>query len=188
MNKEDSKFYEQVIETKDVFGGKVIGVQVEQVILPNGVPAIREVVRHNGAVAVLPFIDDKVMFVRQYRTPLEQETLEIPAGKINPDEGSDLLEVIKREMNEELGYTTEDIEKIISFFPSPGYSDEKLTVFKATNLEKLEFKDSLDDDEFLDVEALTLEEAKQQIELGYICDAKTIFAVNYWELMELNGE
>ncbi|WP_334352401.1 NUDIX hydrolase [Companilactobacillus sp. HBUAS56257] len=185
MNKEDSRYYEAVVEKKRMFGGKIFNVDVEQVILPNGIPDIREVVEHHGAVAIIPFTDDnKMIFVRQWRTPLEQETLEIPAGKIDSDEGSDLKEVALREMNEELGLTTDKLEKITAFFASPGYSNEKLTVFKATDLQKVEFKRPLDADEFLNVEELTLEEAKKQIKAGVICDSKSIYAVTYWELLQ----
>ncbi len=185
MDKEDSRYYEAVIAKKQMFGGKIFDVEVEQVVLPNGIPDIREVVHHHGAVAIIPFTDDgKVVFVRQWRTPLDQETLEIPAGKIDPDEGSDLKEVALREMDEELGLSTDNLEEVTSFFASPGYSDEKLTMFKATNLKKIEFKRPLDPDEFLNVEELTLAEAKEHIQKGDICDAKTIFAITYWELLQ----
>ncbi|WP_125762635.1 NUDIX hydrolase [Companilactobacillus hulinensis] len=184
MDKEDSRYYEEVVASKRMFGGKIFDVDVEQVILPNGIPAIRELVRHHGAVAIIPFTDDdRMIFVRQWREPMEQETLEIPAGKIDQDEGSDLQEVALREMNEELGLTTDKLEKVTTFYTSPGYSDEKLTVFKAANLKQVEDKRPLDSDEFLNVEKLTLDEAKKQIEDGVICDSKSIYAVTYWELM-----
>ena len=185
MSKEDSKYYEEIVAKKRMFGGKIFDVDVEQVVLPNGIPDIREVVQHHGAVAIIPFTNDgKMIFVRQWRTPLEQETLEIPAGKIDSDEGSDLKEVALREMDEELGLTTDNLEKVTAFFSIFGYSNEKLTVFKATDLKKVEFKRPLDPDEFLNVEELTLSEAKEQIAKGVICDSKSIYAVTYWELME----
>lgn len=185
MSKEDSRYYEEIVAKKRMFGGKIFDVDVEQVVLPNGIPDIREVVQHHGAVAIIPFTNDgKMIFVRQWRTPLEQETLEIPAGKIDSDEGSDLKEVALREMDEELGLTTDNLEKVTAFFASPGYSNEKLTVFKATDLKKVEFKRPLDPDEFLNVEELTLSEAKEQIAKGVICDSKSIYAVTYWELMK----
>lgn len=185
MNKEDSRYYEEVVAKKRMFGGKIFDVDVEQVVLPNGIPDIREVVLHHGAVAIIPFTNDnKMIFVRQWRTPLDQETLEIPAGKIDPDEGDDLKEVAIREMDEELGLTTDKLEKVTEFFASPGYSNEKLTVFKATDLKKVEFKRPLDPDEFLNVETLTLDEAKEQIRTGAICDSKTIYAITYWELLQ----
>jgi len=189
MDKEDSRYYEEVVAQKCMFGGKIFDVDVEQVVLPNGIPDIREVVKHHGAVAIIPFTNDgKVVFVRQWRTPLDQETLEIPAGKIDPDEGSDLKEVALREMDEELGLTTDNLEEVTSFFASPGYSTEKLTMFKATDLKKVEFKRPLDPDEFLNVEELTLAEAKDQIKLGVISDAKTIYAITYWELLQARSK
>ncbi|MQS74938.1 NUDIX hydrolase [Companilactobacillus halodurans] len=185
MSEEDSRYYEEVIAKKRMFGGKIFNVDVEQVVLPNGASDIREIVQHHGAVGIMPFTDDgKMIFVRQWRSPLEQETLEIPAGKIDSDEGSDLKEVALREMNEELGLTTDSLEKVTAFFASPGYSNEKLTMFKATNLKKVENKRPLDPDEFLDVEKLSLDEAKAQVKKGAICDSKTIYALTYWELLQ----
>lgn len=184
MDKEDSRYYEEVVASKRMFGGKIFDVDVEQVILPNGVPAIRELVRHHGAVGIIPFTaDGKMVFVRQWREPMEQETLEVPAGKIDQDEGSDLKEVALREMNEELGMTTDHLDEVTSFYSSPGYSDEKITMFRADNLKEVENKRPLDPDEFLNVEKLTLDEAKEQIKAGVICDAKSIYSVTYWELM-----
>ncbi|MQS88360.1 NUDIX hydrolase [Companilactobacillus mishanensis] len=188
MHKEDSKYYEQVVATKRMFGGKIFNVDVEQVILPNGIPSIREIVQHHGAVGIIPLVDDKMIFVRQWRAPLEQETLEIPAGKIDPDEGSDLQEVALREMNEELGLTTDKLEKVTAFYASPGYSNEKLTMYLAKNLRPVENKRPLDSDEFLNVEKLTLDEAKKYVEDGTICDSKTIYAITYWELLKSKGE
>ncbi|HJF87015.1 MAG TPA: NUDIX hydrolase, partial [Companilactobacillus farciminis] len=93
-------------------------------------------------------------------------------------------EVALREMDEELGLTTKNLEKVTAFFASPGYSNEKLTVFVAKDLQKVEFKRPLDPDEFLNVESLTLDEAKQQVKDGVICDAKSIYAITYWELLK----
>ncbi|AKP66421.1 NUDIX hydrolase [Companilactobacillus ginsenosidimutans] len=188
MHKEDSKYYEEVIASKRMFGGKIFNVDVEQVVLPNGIPAIREIVQHHGAVGIIPFVDDKMIFVRQWRAPLGQETLEIPAGKIDADEGRDLQEVALREMNEELGLTTDKLEKVTAFFASPGYSNEKITIYSAKNLQQVENKRPLDNDEFLNVEKLTLNEAEKYVEDGTICDGKTIFAVTYWKLLKAKGE
>lgn len=190
MRKEDSKYFEEVVASRRMFGGKIFNVDVEQVILPNGIPAIREVVQHHGAVGIIPFVDDKMIFVRQWRAPLGQETLEIPAGKIDPDEGSDLKEVALREMDEELGLSTDadKLEKVTAFFASPGYSNEKITIFAAKDLQPVEFKRPLDADEFLNVERLTLEEAEKYIEDGTICDGKSIWAVTYWKLLLAKGE
>jgi ADP-ribose pyrophosphatase len=188
MRTEDSRYFEEVVASKRMFGGKIFNVDVEQVILPNGIPAIREVVQHHGAVGIIPFIDDKMIFVRQWRAPLEQETLEIPAGKIDPDEGSDLEEVALREMNEELGLTTDKLDKATTFYTSPGYSNEKITLYVAKNLQPVENKRPLDNDEFLNVERLTLEEAEKYVEDGSICDGKSIYAIEYWKLLLAKGE
>lgn len=188
MRKEDSRYYEEVVASKRMFGGKIFDVDVQQVILPNGIPDIREIVQHHGAVGIIPFVDDKMIFVRQWRAPMAQETLEIPAGKIDEDEGDDLKEVALREMNEELVLTTDQLEEVTSFYASPGYSNERITIFTAKNLTEVENKRPLDSDEFLNVERLTLPEAEKYIEDGSICDAKTIFAITYWKLLLAKGE
>ncbi|KRL67907.1 ADP-ribose phosphorylase [Companilactobacillus versmoldensis DSM 14857 = KCTC 3814] len=188
MRKEDSKYYEEVVASRRMFGGKIFNVDVEQVVLPNGIPAIREIVQHHGAVGIIPLVDDKMIFVRQWRAPLGQETLEIPAGKIDPDEGDDLKEVALREMNEELGLTTDKLDQATAFFASPGYSNEKITIYLAKDLKPVENKRPLDNDEFLNVEKLTLAEAEKAVEDGSICDGKTIFAVTYWKLLQAKGE
>lgn len=184
-----SEFEEKVLSEKQIFSGKVIDVVKQEVKLPNGKIAAREIVRHNGAVGIVVILNDKIGLVRQWRSPMQQETLEIPAGKINSDEKlSELNEVAARELREETGIIAKSMEKISEFFGSPGYSNEKLYLFNAIEPKK-EYSDLLlDDDEFLNVEWKSLVEVKQDIIQGTICDAKTLLAINYWELKLLKGE
>ena len=112
---------------------------------------------------------------------MQRETLEIPAGKIDPGE-KNLDQVALRELNEETGLTTQKLVHVTDFFSSPGFSNELMTLYYTDTLTPVTHKRSLDDDEFLNVEKLTLEEAQAAVADGLICDAKTIMALYYWQL------
>ncbi len=171
---------EKTIEVETIYEGRIIDVTLEKVRLPNGNEGMREVVRHSGAVAVIAQTDEgKYVFVRQFRKPLERTIVEIPAGKLEKDE--EPLETAKRELKEETGYSCNNIEHIISFYTSPGFADEIIHLYKATELTK--GKQHMDDDEFLDVIELTLEEAQQLVNNQEIIDAKTAYAVLYLQLL-----
>ena len=109
-------FEEKVLSTENIFDGKVIKVDKETVELPNGKKAFREIVRHHGAVALIPITDDdKIVMIKQWREPMRKVTLEIPAGKIEPGEESDPLQTAIRELNEEARYEAENIELVTPF-------------------------------------------------------------------------
>ena len=110
--------------------------------------------------------------------------MEIPAGKIDPGEGQQPEKTASRELEEETGYRTDNLMYISEMYLSPGFSNEKLYIYLATDLVKVENPRPQDEDEVLELYELTLAEAKQAIQDGEICDAKTIFAVNYWELLQ----
>ncbi|UJF31207.1 NUDIX hydrolase [Paenibacillus hexagrammi] len=177
------KFEEKTIRTEPIFTGKIISLQVDHVELPNGEVATREIVKHPGAVAVLALLDDKMIVVEQYRKPLEKSQVEIPAGKL--DAGEDPLHAALRELEEETGYKSDQIRHISSFYTSPGFADELLHLYVVENLVKGEARP--DEDEFLECEAITLEEAQQYIREQRISDAKTIMAVYAWQLYKLTG-
>lgn len=179
----DNKFEEVTLSTKPIFNGKIITLQVDQVRLPNGQTASREIVRHPGAVAVIALLDDKMLVVEQYRKPLERNQVEIPAGKL--DAGEDPLEAAKRELKEETGYEAGSIRLISSFATSPGFADEVIHLYLAEEL--IAGEAHLDEDEFLDCEAITLEEAERYMAEQRIGDAKTIMAVYAWKLYKLTG-
>lgn len=184
MNKKmDKKFEEVTIRTESIFKGKVISVQVDHVRLPNGEVSIREIVRHPGAVGILALHDNKMIVVEQYRKPLEKSQVEIPAGKL--DQGEDPQEAALRELEEETGFRAETIRHICSFYTSPGFADEILHLYFAENLVKGSVH--LDDDEFLECESITLEQARQYIAEGKISDAKTITAFYAWQVYQLTG-
>ncbi len=156
------------------YDGKVIKLDVDEVVLENGKTAIREVVRHTGGAAVLAVDDNQDMyFVRQFRYPYGEEMIEIPAGKLN--EGETPLECAKRELLEETGLMADKWEYVGVFRPSPGYTDELLHIYIARELS--ESTQNLDDDEFLDVEKYNILKVIKKIEKGEIMDAKTVIAI-----------
>jgi ADP-ribose pyrophosphatase len=179
-----NKFEEVTISSESIFKGKVISLQVDQVKLPNGKTASREIIKHPGAVAVLALLNDTMIVVEQYRKALERNQVEIPAGKLDPGELP--LDAALRELEEETGYRSDSVRLISSFATSPGFADEIIHLYIAENLIKGETR--LDEDEFLDCEAITLEEAKQYILDQRISDAKTILAVYAWEVYRLTGK
>ena len=173
--------YEKTMNQQRIFSGKVIDVYVEDVLLPNGETSKREIVKHPGAVAVLAITEEnKIVLVRQYRKALERVLVEIPAGKL--EKGEAPLETAKRELEEETGYVCEKMEPLHSFYTSPGFADELVHIFLAKGLTKKSEKQMLDDDEFVDVLEVTLEEALNMVKEKQIYDAKTIYALLYWQL------
>ncbi|WP_086349123.1 NUDIX hydrolase [Candidatus Enterococcus clewellii] len=179
-------FEEKTLSRKEIFKGKIIDVVVDDVRLPDGAIAKRELVFHPGAVAIIPITEDnRLVMVKQFRKPLEKVTLEIPAGKIDPGEQDVPIETARRELEEETGYQAQTLEPVTSMYVSPGFANELLHVFYGEKLTKVENPLPQDEDEVLELYELTLEEAKQEIKNGLICDAKTVFAVQYWELMQL---
>ncbi|MGO4494618.1 NUDIX hydrolase [Paenibacillus sp. 2RAB27] len=178
------KFEEVTISSEMIFKGKIISLQVDQVTLPNGGTASREIVKHPGAVAVIPLLRDKMIVVEQYRKPLEKSQVEIPAGKL--DSGEEPLRAALRELEEETGYKSDNIRLVSSFYTSPGFADEIIHLYIAEDLVK--GTANPDEDEFLDCEAITLEQAQQYMHEGRISDAKTIMAVYAWQLYKLTGQ
>ena len=166
-----ARLTEKQASSEDIFDGLILHVKRDTVILSNGNTAVREVIRHIGAVCVIPVTEDnKVIMERQYRYPLDKVILEIPAGKLDaPDE--DRLSAIKRELREETGYTADEWTELGDFHPAPAYSDEYITMYLARGLHKGER--NLDEDEFLDVYAIPLSELVEDVMEGRISDAKT---------------
>lgn len=177
-------FEEKTTQTKVIYEGKVVQLQVDDVLLPNGKEAKRELIKHPGAVAIIPITKNKkIVMVEQYRKPLEKSIIEIPAGKLEKGESPEITAV--RELEEETGYTTKKLTKVTSFYTSPGFADEIMHIYVSDELEKLDFPPALDEDEFVEIHELTLAEAKQYIQEQRIHDAKTIYAILYLELQEI---
>lgn len=172
---------ETTISSKEIFKGRVIDLFVEEVELPNGKTSTREIVKHPGAVAVIAITsENKILMVEQFRKPLGRTLVEIPAGKL--EKGEEPEATAKRELQEETGYTCGELRPLISFYTSPGFADELVHLFIAENLEKLTVAAELDEDEFLDVMEVTLDEALEMIQNKRIYDAKTAYAVQYLQL------
>ena len=162
---------EKKLSSEEIFDGIILHVVRDTVGLPNGNTAIREVIRHVGAVCVIPVTDNNEVIVeRQYRYPVDRVILEIPAGKLDsPDE--DRLSAIKRELSEETGYSADEWTEIGDFYGAPAYSDEYITMYLARGLHRGERH--LDADEFLDVSAVPLKDLVDEVMNGRISDAKT---------------
>lgn len=182
------EFEEKTLTKEVIFDGVLVHLEREEVLLPNGATSVREIIRHPGAVAMIPFTNDgKMVLVRQFRKPLDRTVVEIPAGKL---EGTDVdpLEAAKRELEEETHYHADKWEELITMYPTPAYLDEKFTLYIAEDLSIIENPRPLDEDEFVEVLECTYEEALALQVSGEICDAKTLYALLYWQLRlkELN--
>lgn len=178
------RFEEVTVESTDIFKGKVISLQVDTVTLPDGSTATREIVRHPGAVAVLAIHDCKMIVVDQYRKPLGRSQIEIPAGKLDPGEEPETA--ARRELAEETGYKAEHLVHLSSVYTSPGFADEIIHIYAADHLTPGEMH--TDEDEFLEVLEITLEEAFEAMRDGRISDAKTVNAIYAWQIYELTGQ
>lgn len=179
-------FEEKTINRQEIFKGKIIEVALDEVALPMGGTSYRELVFHPGGVGVLAITaENKIVLVKQFRKPLERVILEIPAGKIETHEGRSPRETGARELEEETGYQAETLEHLASMYLSPGFANELLHLYHAKNLKKVDNPLAQDDDEVLEVYELTLLEAKEKIVTQEICDAKTIYAILYWETLLL---
>lgn len=175
------KFEEKTLSTNKIFAGKIIDLQVDKVSLPNGETSERELVKHPGAVAVIALNSAKeLILVEQYRKPLELSILEIPAGKIEPNEKPENTAL--RELEEETGYTTKKLRYITSFYTSPGFADEIIHIYYTDQLEQLKELVIGDADEFVEVHRLSGEQIKQALSSQAIYDAKTIYAIQYLEI------
>ena len=167
-----------------IYQGKILNLRVDVAGLPNGKEAPREFVEHNGGVTVAALTDDaKLIFVRQFRYPYMEEVLELPAGKL--EKGEDPLEAGKRELREEAGVTAEQYINLGEFYPSPGYTNEIIYLYGARNLTQVE--QELDEDEFLNVEYISLDKAVDMVLSNEIKDGKTQAAVlKFAALIERN--
>ncbi|GAB6180751.1 NUDIX hydrolase [Desulfotomaculum defluvii] len=162
---------EKTLSTELVYQGKILNLRVDQIRLPNGKQASREVVEFSQAVAVVALKDNKnVLLVTQYRYPVGEVLIEIPAGKMDGEESPE--QCAMRELQEETGYTAKHLEKITEFYTTPGFSTELMHVFFATEL--LEGEQNPDEDEFVKVTEVPYAEAIEMINNGKIKDGKTI--------------
>ena len=162
---------ETQVSSEEIFDGAVLHVFKDQISLPDGRTAERELIRHVGAVCVVPVTEDKdVVLVRQYRYPIAQPVIEIPAGRLDYP-GEDRLEAAKRELREETGYTADRWTEIGLYYGAPAFSDEKITIYLAEGLHRGE--QDPDEDEFLEVFEMPLSKLAKMVIAGEIVDGKT---------------
>jgi ADP-ribose pyrophosphatase len=169
---------EHEVSSATKFRGRLLHVKEDIVRLPDGNQAKREYVSHPGAVAIIAVLDDgKIIMERQYRYPLHQDFIEIPAGKI--DEGEDDLVTAQRELEEETGYVASRWQHLITTHPCIGYSNERIEFFLAEGLKLHQHQ--REQGEFLDVFAMPLSEVLEWIRNGKITDTKTITGMLWYE-------
>jgi ADP-ribose pyrophosphatase len=156
---------------KNIYKGRIVNLNLETVTLPNGATVELEVIHHPGAAAVVPMKDERtVILIRQYRHAVGGYIYEIPAGKLHP--GEDPRDCANREMEEEIGYKAGVLEHVTSAYTTPGFTDEVIHIYKATQLQK--GKQDLGHDEVLEIAEFPLEKTMTMIREGVIKDAKTI--------------
>lgn len=161
---------EKQISSRQIFEGRILRLKVDEVLLENGKPAVREVIEHPGAAGVVAFDEDgKLLLVRQYRYPVGEELLELPAGKIDP--GETPLECAARELHEETGYKAEKFVSLGKFYPAAAYDGEVVHLFYAEGLTPC--KQKLDEDEILVVEHIDFDEAVRMVLENEMLDSKT---------------
>ena len=162
------------------YKGTVLNVYKDYMEFANGNTAEWDYIHHDGAAAVVPVMEDgRILMVRQYRNALERYTIELPAGKLDdPDEQG--IVCASRELEEETGYRSEKLEWLITLRTTVAFCNEKIEIFVARDL--MPSKQHLDEDEYIDVAAYTMEELKEMIFSGEIEDSKTVSAILAYEV------
>lgn len=166
-------FEEKTIGTEMLYEGSVLNLRKDQVTVKNGV-SFREIIEHNGGAVIAAVTNEgKMIMVKQYRKPAKRVVFEVPAGKIDP--GEEPLATAKRELQEETGYTADNVQFITSFYPTVGYSEEQLYLFIAQGLTAGET--SFDENEAIDLEEVEITVLHDMVMRGEIHDAKSIIAI-----------
>ncbi|MGN1334580.1 MAG: NUDIX hydrolase [Anaerovoracaceae bacterium] len=166
-------FEEKTLKSKKIYDGAIINLRRDKVTVQGGT-SYREIVEHNGGAVMAALTEDKkLIMVRQYRKPAGKVILEVPAGKIDP--GEKPLDAAIRELKEETGYTATKVELLTEFYPSVGYSEEKLYLYLCTGLTPGET--CFDENEAIDIEEIRLDKLFKMAMSGEIDDAKTLIAI-----------
>ena len=164
------------ISEDTVFEGKIIRVAVGEFVSPSGNIVVRELVRHPGAVSIVPIVDDHVVMVRQYRAAIGDDLLEIPAGKRDvADEPPELT--AERELVEEIGLRPRSLELLTAFYNSAGFSDEYCYVYLATEFDQATAQAHGEEEQHMTVERIPLDDVPAMIADGRLCDAKSIIGL-----------
>ncbi|MGX7349321.1 NUDIX hydrolase [Dolosicoccus paucivorans] len=184
MKKEDVRFLmaDGLKQSKQIYDGAILQLYVNDIELENGAVVERELIHHKPAVCILAIKkeqEEQVVLVKQYRPAIDEWIYEVPAGIIDDEDPSHQY-AAERELEEETDYKAHQWHEIASFYVSPGFLDEKITLFKATGLEKVANPLPQDDNENVESALFTKEEIKQMIQQGEIVDLKTLHALQYW--------
>ena len=164
------------ISSRRVYKGRIISVDVDEVRFPNGTTGELEMVRHPGASAVIPFLDDprsadpRIILIRQYRYAANGFVHEIPAGRL--DDGESPVECAARELREETGYSASELIPLTTFYTTPGFTDERIHLFAAVGL--TEGKSELESDEILDLVRMPISRVMEMIRAGELVDGKSM--------------
>lgn len=169
-----------------IYRGAILSVYKDHMEFPDGSTAEWDFIKHDGAAAVVPVMEDgRILMVRQFRNALDRETLEIPAGKLDdPNESG--FTCSKRELEEETGYRSENLEWLLTLRTTVAFCNEKIEIYVAKDL--IPSKQHLDEGEYVDVKAYTMEELKEMIFTGEIEDSKTIAALLAYESKYLRAD
>lgn len=169
------QFREKTNKKEYIYKGKILSLRKDEVALPDGKSAVREVVEHSGGSTVLCEKDGKILLVKQFRYPYKEITLELPAGKLN--EGETPEQTAIRELEEEGGIIASRLKKLFDVYPTPAYTNEIIRIYQAEDIK--EGAVNLDEDEFLSAVWVDKKELKRMIDSGEIKDAKTLIALLY---------
>jgi len=166
-----------VVSSKTLYRGKLLDLRLDEVLLSSGRRVRREIVVHPGASAILPIVEPgKILMVRQYRHPVGEVLLEIPAGTLKP--GEDPMACAARELEEETGYRAGKLAHLATIYPAPGYSSETLHIYLARDLRK--GVQALEVDESISVIEMSIDQVLEGIRDGGVKDSKTIVAILYY--------
>ena len=171
-------YTEKTLRKNYIYRGKILTLRKDDALLPNGEPCVREIIEHSGGACVLYVENGAVLFVRQYRYAYGESVLELPAGKLNEGENPKLAAA--RELEEETGVKTDNLQLLYTVYPTPGYTNEKIYIYRAYGGEKTQTHP--DEGEFVDTVWLPVETVKQMLQTGEIKDAKTIIALQRYFL------
>ena len=178
-----SDLKEDKISSTQIFSGKLIDLYLDNVRLPNGKKSTREWIDHPGAVCIVPILDNgNILLIRQFRYGPREEFIEIPAGKI--DKNEDPLKCGLRELEEETGYKSNKLTFLTNIHPAIGFSNEKMWMYLAEELELS--KKKLDEDEFLELLPVPLNQAIEWVFSGKITDVKTIIGIMWMKELKFN--
>ncbi len=182
INKDEYFNFEKVSE-KELLQGKIFTVEEHKYIAPDKKEHNYDIVKHNGAVAIVPMINGKIVLTKQYRPAAGNVVFEIPAGKLEKDEVP--LDCAKRELLEETGLLARNIKKLTSFYSAIGFCTEIIHLYLVDDV--LNALQQLDEDEFIELYKFSVDEIIEMIEKGEIIDAKTILAVYMIKNMMVEG-